>query len=65
MKNIVRNFGLGKALIEVNFNELPNDVREGLIKLTANRDDKNKITEETKRILICGDVFPNKNLGEV
>lgn len=58
MKNTVRNFGMGKVMIAVNFNELPEDVRIGLIKLTANRSDEHKITEETERILICGDVCP-------
>ena len=56
-KRRVKPFGMGMALITIKMEELPEEIREGLIKLFPSRSDK-AITSDTKTILIFGDVLP-------
>ena len=57
IKKRVNSFGMGKALIAIKMEELPPDIRDGIIKLFSSRNDK-AITDDTSTILICGDVLP-------
>lgn len=57
IKKRVKPFGMGKALFTIKMEELPPDIRDGLINLFSSRSDK-AITDDTNTILICGDVLP-------
>jgi hypothetical protein len=50
MKKRVIPFGLGKYLINIKMNELPQDIQEGLKKLYSNE------LEDAENIIILGDV---------
>jgi len=58
VKNTVKPFGIGKVMVGINLNDLPDEIREGLIELTSRREEKYQITKETEGVLIVGDVVP-------
>lgn len=58
----VSSFGIGKVLIRIRMDELPEDIREGLCELFEN---SNRINRETVSLIIAGDVVAEKDLSKI
>ena len=49
----VKPYGLGKTFIEINLNELPQDIQDGIIKRYRSSHLEYSIDKNTKTIILC------------
>lgn len=61
MKKRVLPFGMGKVIIRINLNELPEDIREGIIEVYSQNENKfgDELTNAETIGMVC-DVFTFK-----